>query len=130
MTLTWVLNPLTCLALVAMAMLACLCLFLSLKRELAEVRRSAGESQQSVAAALEEYSRQLDEVRRRLQSVEQQPAPSQSESGLGSLLTRRELALRMHSVGETAASIASALQAPRSEIDLVLKVHRLTQTQD
>jgi hypothetical protein len=40
-------------------------------------------------------------------------------------LTRRSQALRMHRRGETAEQIAAALELPRQEVDLLLKVHRI-----
>ena len=40
-------------------------------------------------------------------------------------LNKRSQALRMHRHGEGAAQIASALELPRQEVDLLLKVHRI-----
>src|SRR5439155_18420303 len=40
-------------------------------------------------------------------------------------LNRRSQALRMHRHGEGAAQIAAALELPRQEVDLLLKVHRI-----
>jgi hypothetical protein len=40
-------------------------------------------------------------------------------------LSKRSQALRMHRHGEGAAQIASALELPRQEVDLLLKVHRI-----
>lgn len=126
MPFAWILNPLTCLALLAIAMAACLYLFLTVKRELAAVRRLAGESRDSLAATIGGVSQNLEGVQERLRKLERdRPQTVSGDHGLPS--TRRELALRMHACGETAASIATALQATRSEIELVLKVHRLTQ---
>ena len=51
-----------------------------------------------------------------------QPAPP---STLSLNLTKRTQALRMHRRGETIPSIAAALQAPLSEIDLLLKLNRI-----
>jgi hypothetical protein len=40
-------------------------------------------------------------------------------------LNKRSQALRMHRRGEAAEQIASALELPRQEVDLLIKVHRV-----
>ena len=40
-------------------------------------------------------------------------------------LSKRSHALRMHRRGEGAEQIAAALELPRQEVDLLLKVHRI-----
>lgn len=51
------------------------------------------------------------------------PPPGLSKPGLN--LSKRSHALRMHRRGEGAEQIASALELPRQEVDLLLKVHRI-----
>lgn len=126
MSLTWILSPLTCFALLAIAMAACLFLFLTMKRELATVRRFAGDSRESLTTSIEGFSQNLERVQEHLRKIDHDRSEAESSDGLR--FTRRELALRMHACGENAASIATALQAPRSEIELVLRVHGLTHT--
>jgi hypothetical protein len=40
-------------------------------------------------------------------------------------LSKRSQALRMHRRGEAPAQIAAALELPRQEVELLLKVHRI-----
>ena len=51
------------------------------------------------------------------------PPPGLPKPGLN--LSKRSHALRMHRHGEGAEQIASALELPRQEVDLLLKVHRI-----
>jgi len=51
------------------------------------------------------------------------PLPGMPKPGLN--LNKRSHALRMHRRGEGAAQIAAALELPRQEVDLLLKVHRI-----
>jgi len=50
-------------------------------------------------------------------------APGLPKPGLN--LNKRSQALRMHRRGEPADSIAAALELPRQEVDLLIKVHRI-----
>ena len=51
------------------------------------------------------------------------PPPGLPRPGLN--LNKRSHALRMHRHGEGAEQIAAALELPRQEVDLLLKVHRI-----
>jgi hypothetical protein len=51
------------------------------------------------------------------------PAPGLPRPGLN--LSKRSHALRMHRHGEGAEQIASSLDLPRQEVELLLKVHRI-----
>jgi hypothetical protein len=51
------------------------------------------------------------------------PGPPPSRSALN--LEKRSHALRMHRRGEPASQIAAALELPRQEVDLLIKVHRI-----
>lgn len=51
------------------------------------------------------------------------PTPGLPKPGLN--LSKRSHALRMHRRGEAAEQIAAALELPRQEVDLLLKVHRI-----
>jgi hypothetical protein len=51
------------------------------------------------------------------------PLPGMPKPGLN--LNKRSQALRMHRRGEGAEQIAAALELPRQEVDLLLKVHRI-----
>ena len=51
------------------------------------------------------------------------PPPGMPKPGLN--LSKRSHALRMHRRGQPAEQIAAALELPRQEVDLLLKVHRI-----
>ena len=51
------------------------------------------------------------------------PTPGMPKPGLN--LNKRTQALRMHRRGETAEQICTALELPRQEVELLLKVHRI-----
>ena len=50
-------------------------------------------------------------------------APGLARPGLN--INKRSQALRMHRRGETADQIAAALELPRQEVELLIKVHRI-----
>jgi len=50
-------------------------------------------------------------------------APGPPKPGLN--LNKRSQALRMHRRGETANQIATALELPQQEVELLIKVHRI-----
>lgn len=87
-------SPLAQCVFLALVMIGCLSLFISVKLEIARVRSS---------------------VRKSHGSAEQEQ-----------ISARREEALRMQDRGESAATIAAALQTPRNEIDLLLKIQKLS----
>jgi len=120
MTLTWILNPITLLSLLAVAMVACLFLFVSLKREVVAVRRSAEEMRSQLSATIDCLTRDLERIEEKLVKAEKEPARPAPVDEVR--LTRREQALHMFARGESSGSIATTLLAPKSEIELVLKV--------
>ena len=69
----------------------------------------------------------LEELTADVQDMGRQPsvatAPGRLRGGLN--LTTRSQVLRLHRRGETAEQIASMLEIPRQEVDLLLKVHRI-----
>ncbi len=72
----------------------------------------------SVREALNALAAQVEDVRKQATAV---PAPPKS----GFNLSKRTQVLRMHRRGETPGEIASALDLPLQEVDLLLKVHRI-----
>jgi hypothetical protein len=53
-------------------------------------------------------------------------APASQPTGQGINLSKRAQALRMRRRGESIATIAAALQTPRNEVELLLKVREWT----
>ena len=121
--LHWLYNPLTLYAALALSLVACLLLFLSIKRELARMAAQAGEAVRSSREEIGGLRADLEGTRQAVREIENSPAtpiPGQSLN-----LAKRAQALRMHRRGETVPTIAAALQTPQNEIALALKIHRL-----
>jgi hypothetical protein len=124
--MTWIAQPLTVYTLLAGGLLLCLYLFFSLKREHELLRRKWLEERQAVSASLEGFRNSLEHLRG---ALEENATPV---AGFGSLpgtaaslhLTRRSQALRMHRRGESPEHIAAALQMPRGELELLLKLQQ------
>jgi hypothetical protein len=122
----WIVAPLTQYALIAISLVLCLTLFVSLKREAAALRRQLREEHDLVSAALDSFRGSLGNLQANLSDHESalagaaQPTPPT----LSMNLTKRSQALRMHRRGEKPDQIATTLQIPRSEVELLLKVHR------
>lgn len=86
----------------------------------AAVREEASE------AAMADLRRTIESLEARMEEVRLQAAPvSQIAPRAGLNLGRRSQALRMHRRGDSADQIAAALEIPRQEVDLLLKVHRI-----
>jgi hypothetical protein len=114
MRLDWIAGPIGQYSFLALALVGCLALFFSMKKEIALVRRSFTESRDSAAAAGLAASRQDSET-----------ADVASLIGQNLNLTRRAQALRMQRRGESPATIAGALRLPSNEVDLLLKIQKL-----
>jgi hypothetical protein len=120
MYVAWIVSPITLYAFLALALLACLVLFVSLKLEIAVAQRSSAQSRREAMASAATLTAQLAALRQEIESTE---APS--FAGLELNLNRRAQALRMHRRGEAPATIAAALRVSRNEIDLLLKIQKL-----
>ena len=132
MQFEWILRPLAQYASVALALALAgylvlasyLVVFLTMKRELAEVRRSLAESRDSAAASAAALTAELAALRKQTESPE-----AAAWTGQELNLTRRGQALRMQRRGESPATIAAALRAPRNEIDLLPKIQGMANDQ-
>jgi hypothetical protein len=128
MQLDWILSPMAQYTFLALALAGCLALFVSMKREIAQVRLSARESNDaatSSAAAMTaelaaELTAELAVIRKDMETIEPVSLTGQELN-----LTRRAQALRMRRRGESPATIAAALRVPRNEIDLLLKLETM-----
>lgn len=115
---------------VAAGTFVCAYLFLSLKKELYGVRRRMDEKGAVSPEALASFEQKLEELKRELRDLEQLSggfAPPPAGSGIN--LTKRTQVLRMVRNGAGQADIASTLHLPRGEVDLLVKVHKLSSGQ-
>jgi hypothetical protein len=88
--------------------------------------QKAAAYQERSDTALDELRRRLDGLAAMMEEVRQQAAPVSQIAPRGGLnLSKRSQALRMHRRGDGAEQIASTLEIPRQEVDLLLKVHRI-----
>jgi len=114
MRIEWILNPLTQCVFLALTLIVCLALFISVKVEIAIVRHSLNKRRESVESAAAALATELATLRMEMGSAEADPS-----------LTRRAQALQMQSDGKSADTIADALRVPRNQVDLMLKLQKL-----
>ena len=94
---------------------------------LREMQNPALHRKPQADAGLQSLRDTVDALAEQLHDLQKHPPIAQSP-GLprpGFNLNKRSHALRMHRHGEGAEQIASALDLPRQEVDLLLKVHRI-----
>jgi DNA-binding NarL/FixJ family response regulator len=130
----FMLQPLVFYVLLAAGFGLCLYLFVTLKAEIRGLlRRSLQERQQveALETALGDARLAVQSLETDLRAVEGQTgmlvAPAPARSGLN--LSKRTHVLRMHRAGQDGAGIAAALALPRSEVELLIKVHRIVMEQ-
>jgi DNA-binding NarL/FixJ family response regulator len=122
MSLNWILSPITIYAVIAMALTGTLVLFITAKLEIQRALRAARDARQAVDGAVQEMSLGVEQLRTEMSL----PAPvSAPAAGPALNLTKRTQALRMLRRGESVESIASALRAPRNEVELLVKVQQI-----
>jgi len=95
--------------------------------EVHAARRNAAAGQEACLAALMSMRAGLDGLASQIQDMRQQPtiAPVPPPPKPGLNLSKRSQALRMHRRGDTPGQIATALDVPLQEVNLLLKVHRI-----
>ena len=86
-----------------------------------------GQQQSQRDGELQALRNTLDALAAQLHDLQNHPpvAPPPGLPKPGLNLSKRSQALRMHRRGEGVEQIASALELPRQEVDLLLKVHRI-----
>ncbi|MCS7044391.1 MAG: DUF2802 domain-containing protein [Bryobacteraceae bacterium] len=117
-------HPLTIFAACALTLCAALALCLAVKRDVTRLRKMlAGEreARDAAEAGLRQEIRRLEEEleEERRAALNRSSPPQQSMN-----LSKRSQALRMHRMGEPPEKIARTLGLSRTEVDLLLKVHR------
>ncbi|MGA2181838.1 MAG: hypothetical protein ABSH47_02305 [Bryobacteraceae bacterium] len=109
---------------------AAVVLFFSLRRETGELRRRMATLESTANDALVEFQSRLEELGERLRVAEERPVgvPGPPRSGLNP--GNRAQALRMLRRGIDAATIATSLNLPRPEIELLIRVQELSAASD
>ena len=94
---------------------------------LREMKLRAAERQSQEDAGIQALRDTVEALSAQIHDLQSHP-PVAPPAGLpkpGLNLSKRSQALRMHRHGEGAEQIAAALELPRQEVDLLLKVHRI-----
>jgi hypothetical protein len=126
----FLLQPLVFYVLLAAGIGLCLYLFASLKGEIRGLLRRSLEGRQKVEAlegALGDARLAAQALESDLRDLAHQAgmlvAPAPVRSGLN--LSKRTQVLRMHRAGQDTAGISAMLALPRSEVELLIKVHSI-----
>ena len=93
----------------------------AMEQRAAAERKQVSEESKELQRAVESMGAQLLELRR--EPVPAATMAAQPKAGLN--LSKRSQALRMHRHGDAPERIAAALEVPRQEIDLLVKVHQI-----
>ncbi len=103
-------------------------LFLVLKREITEAQQRWRRGDETLSWSLDQLKKEVDSLGSKTADLEQHLGElSQVATPVASMdAARRSQALRMHHRGERPEQIAAALGMPQGEVDLLLKLHRLT----
>ncbi len=109
-----------CLALAALLQFG---LYLSLRREVDEMRKSYEEKTKARRETKDSLRSEMLRISEELVDLNQ-PAAAPVAIGQSMNLSRRNQVLRMHLRGDSPSRIAEALKISKSEVDLLLKVHR------
>ncbi len=94
---------------------------------LREMNQRAGDKQSQNDAGSQALRDTVEALAAQIHDLQSHPpvAPTPGIPKPGLNLSKRSHALRMHRRGEGAEQIAAALELPRQEVDLLLKVHRI-----
>jgi hypothetical protein len=109
---------------VALGLLTSLVLYFDVRIEMAKQQSLEQKKQEDSAVIALNLAGDLETMRQSVRALE--AAPASQPAGQGINLSKRAQALRMCRRGESIATIAAALQTPRNEIDLLLKVREWT----
>lgn len=124
MTTVLVVSGLT--SVLALSALAFSCFALFHTRALAATGGRRAEAAWSASGSrIEELRHTLEVLASEVRDLRVQPGSSENAVKSGLNLSRRSQALRMHRRGEPAGAIASALNIPAQEVELLIKVHQI-----
>jgi len=122
LTTDWVSSPIVLCAITGAGLLGSLALWITARIEIGAVRNEFSGSRTAFDDRVAELSRSLDQLKTDRDTETASPIPALNRS---LNLTKRSQIVRMYRRGETEASISAALQAPRNEVELVLKLDRM-----
>ncbi|MGA3025235.1 MAG: DUF2802 domain-containing protein [Bryobacteraceae bacterium] len=105
-------------------------LFFSLRRETGELRRRMANLESAANDALGEFQSRLAELGQQLRLAEQRPPSASAPPRSGVNLNNRAQALRMLRRGIDAETIATSLNLPKPEIELLIRVQELSAASD
>ncbi len=125
--MNWLLHPFGYYTLLALSLVLTLYLFVSAKQDSARIRNKLSRQSRETQEDLAELRAVIVSLAQALQAAAPPSPPAHQSAGkqiLSINLTKRSQALRMHRRGESAEEICAALQMPRHEVDLLLKVEQ------
>lgn len=80
----------------------------------------------NLQSGLEAIAARFESLEQQHEALRRQPAEAAPDGGRAALnLNKRAQVLRMHRRGDPPEQIASLLEVPRQEVDLLIKVHRI-----
>ena len=123
----WILHPLGYYGLTAVGLILCLYLFISVKKENAQLRHRLEAENKRSEDIYGEFRQALGNLQHSLRDherFEEALTPITPSPGVSINLTRRSQALRMYRRGDSPEQIGAALQMPRNEVELLLKVQK------
>jgi len=137
--LDWAANPISHLSLFCIGMMLCLYLFVTLKRDIFRLDKRSRQAQSGWSAAISDHrdycdsslkrqSEETAELRTEIKEVTERVSlltPSAAPS-TGINLVKRTQVIQLARRGSRPDQIAACLHVPQNEVDLVLKVQRMT----
>ena len=126
MAQNWILSPLAIYCTLALAMVGSLILSFSYKFELRQARRTAEASSEALASHVREMELSIGRFQEKVDDISARPTPGNPGMNLG----RRVKVLRMHRRGESLETIAAALDTPRNEVELLIRLQELLEGQN
>jgi hypothetical protein len=103
---------------------------LLLARMAVEAARRANAVGAKTQVTVETLMVRVESLEQQAMEMRRQPVEAMPVTGLSALnLNKRAQVLRMHRRGDSSDRIASLLEIPRQEVDLLIKVHRIVISQ-
>jgi hypothetical protein len=119
----WLLSPLVPFALFALLTFVLLWTYVCVQREISRLHQAQKDMEERWKAKVDAHRGLLAALAAELQELRDQPRPA-APATVSMNLTRRHQVLRMARAGESVAQIASTLQAPRREVELLLRMQK------